>query len=366
MTHWLGALATIEQVIGRIETPTRHMIEAAADLIPSPIISLNSVMTRDAQGATTRALFAGDIRESLRRAAQISQQVHVKYAGRRYRRVVALLDPHYDELWVGGKASYKLGAIIEPGGELIIYAPHLTHISITHGRLIEKYGYAPLEEVREMVEGSDELRANLAVAAHLAHVAYAGRTTADGLIAPRYRITLASGVSEEITRRVRRNLDHRTFDVARYRIRSRHNRSSRTPAATCTSSIRKCSDGRCSIRLRRDLPTPHPDRPHGHARQTGGSGERKAELFREVVGVGDRAVLRRAARLGPIELDNRPSLEVILAKRGHTRFHVHASVAELDEFVALGVGCRLDVFQVDDLDPVAIPPNRATGSPPPC
>ena len=34
MTHWLGALATIEQVIGRIETPTRHMIEAAADLHP--------------------------------------------------------------------------------------------------------------------------------------------------------------------------------------------------------------------------------------------------------------------------------------------------------------------------------------------
>jgi len=28
-THWLGALASIENVIGRIETPTRHMIEAA-------------------------------------------------------------------------------------------------------------------------------------------------------------------------------------------------------------------------------------------------------------------------------------------------------------------------------------------------
>src|SRR6185295_4389425 len=27
-THWLGALASIENVIGRVETPTRHMIEA--------------------------------------------------------------------------------------------------------------------------------------------------------------------------------------------------------------------------------------------------------------------------------------------------------------------------------------------------
>ena len=98
-------------------------------------------------------------------------------------------------MWVAGKASYKLGAIIEHGGELVIYAPHLKGISTTHGRLIEKYGYAPLEQVREMVEGSDELRANLCVAAHLAHVSYAGRLGADGKIAPRYRITLASGAA---------------------------------------------------------------------------------------------------------------------------------------------------------------------------
>ena len=219
MTHWLGALATIERVIGRVETPTRHMIEAAADLIPAAGHRADlGDDARRAGGRRRARCLPVTFARRLRRAAQISQQVHVRYTGRRYRRVVALLDPHYDELWVGGKASYKLGAIIEPGGELIIYAPHLTQISVTHGRLIEKYGYAPLEEVREMVEGSDELRANLAVAAHLAHVAYAGRTTADGLIAPRYRITLASGVSEEITRRVRLGfLDHRTFDVARYR-----------------------------------------------------------------------------------------------------------------------------------------------------
>jgi hypothetical protein len=194
------------------------MIEAAADLIPVPAIALTSVNTRDANGLTTRALFAGDIRQTFRRAAQISQQVHVKYTGRQYRRAIALLDPHYDELWVGGKASYKLGAIIEPGGELIIYAPHLTQISVTHGKLIERYGYAPLELVREMVDNSDELQANLAVAAHLAHVAYASRQTADGRVEGRYRITLASGVPEDKTRQVKLGfLDHRQFDVAKYR-----------------------------------------------------------------------------------------------------------------------------------------------------
>ena len=75
-----------------------------------------------------------------------------------------MLDPHYDELWVGGKASYKLGAIIEEGGELIIYAPHLTKLSETHGALIEKYGYAPLESVRDMLGVSQELRENLCIA----------------------------------------------------------------------------------------------------------------------------------------------------------------------------------------------------------
>src|SRR5215216_4877979 len=33
MTHWVGALTTIEKVIGRVETPARHMIEAAADYV---------------------------------------------------------------------------------------------------------------------------------------------------------------------------------------------------------------------------------------------------------------------------------------------------------------------------------------------
>jgi nickel-dependent lactate racemase len=160
----------------------------------------------------THALFTGDFRSAFRAAAEVSKQVHIKYTGRKYKRVVALLDEHYDELWVGGKASYKLGGIIEEGGELIIYAPHLRSISETHGKLIEKYGYAPLDRVREMVALSTELQSNLAVAAHLAHVSYAGKRNADGQVVPRYRITMASALDEETCRRVNLGfMDHRTF-----------------------------------------------------------------------------------------------------------------------------------------------------------
>ena len=212
-THWLGALASIENVIGRVETPTRHMIEAAADFVSAQIITLNSVVTRDDhERLRTHALFTGDFRTAFRAAAEVSKQVHIKYAGRKYKRVVALLDEHYDELWVGDKASYKLGGIIEEGGELIIYAPQLRSISETHGRLIEKYGYAPLDRVREMVALSSELQSNLAVAAHLAHVSYAGKRDPEGRVVPRYRITMASALDEETCRRVHLGfLDYRNF-----------------------------------------------------------------------------------------------------------------------------------------------------------
>jgi len=212
-THWLGALAGIENIIGQVETPTRRLIEAAADLIAARIISLNTVVSRNDGDLVTYALFAGDIKEAFRRAAEVSRKVHIRYTGGKYKRVIALLDPHYDELWVGGKASYKLGAIIEEGGELIIYAPHLTKLSETHGALIEKYGYAPLESVRDMLGVSQELRENLCIAAHLAHVAYAGRLDNEGKIVPRYRITMATGVDEETCRRVNLGyLDYHTLD----------------------------------------------------------------------------------------------------------------------------------------------------------
>jgi len=213
-THWLGALAGIENIIARVDTPTRRLIEAAAELIIPRIISLNTVVSRELDGElVTYALFAGDIREAFRRAAEVSRQVHIRYTGRKYKKAIALLDPHYDELWVGGKASYKLGAIIEEGGELIIYAPHLTKLSETHGALIEKYGYAPLESVRDMLGVSQELRENLCIAAHLAHVAYAGRLDAEGKVIPRYKITMASGLDEETCRRVNLGyLDHGSFD----------------------------------------------------------------------------------------------------------------------------------------------------------
>jgi lactate racemase len=205
-THWLGALAGIERTIGRVETPTRHLFEAAADFVSARVISLSTVVSRNGGRLRTHVLFCGDVRQAMRKAAEVSRQVQIKYTGRKYKRVVALLDPHYEDLWVGGKASYRLGPVIEEGGELIIFAPQLTSISATHGALIQRYGYAPLERIRELVAQSAELRQNLSVAAHLAHVSFAGRRMANGTIVPRYSIVLASAVDADTCRQV--NLEY--------------------------------------------------------------------------------------------------------------------------------------------------------------
>jgi hypothetical protein len=77
---------------------------------------------------------------------------------------------------------------------------------------IKRYGYAPLERIRELVAESEELQQNLCVAAHLAHVSFAGRRLGDGTIVPRYVITLASAVDENTCRLVNlRYMDPRSF-----------------------------------------------------------------------------------------------------------------------------------------------------------
>lgn len=215
VTHWIGALSGIENVIGRVETPVRRMIETAADMIPARIVCFSSVVSRDDDGAMkTHGLFGGDLRDSFRAAAALSKEVHIRRTGRKYRRVVALLDSHYDELWTGGKASYKLGGLIEDGGELIIYAPQITEFSRTHGEGIERFGYAPIERVREMVAVSPDLARDLCVAAHLAHVAYGSQSNGE----QRFRITLSSAILRDRCEAANLSYaDPSEFDIERYR-----------------------------------------------------------------------------------------------------------------------------------------------------
>jgi NAD(P)-dependent dehydrogenase (short-subunit alcohol dehydrogenase family) len=64
-----------------------------------------------------------------------------KWLGRRFRRVLSVVPLMYDDIWTAAKGMYKLEPVVEDGGEVIIYAPHIDEISYTHGALLHEIGY---------------------------------------------------------------------------------------------------------------------------------------------------------------------------------------------------------------------------------
>jgi hypothetical protein len=51
-----------------------------------------------------------------------------------------MMPTKYEDIWTAAKGFYKLEPIVADGGELIIYAPHITQVSVMHP-IITKIGY---------------------------------------------------------------------------------------------------------------------------------------------------------------------------------------------------------------------------------
>ena len=47
----------------------------------------------------------------------------------------------YRDLWTAAKGMYKTEPVVADGGEVVIYAPHVTEVSYVHGALIDEIGY---------------------------------------------------------------------------------------------------------------------------------------------------------------------------------------------------------------------------------
>src|SRR6266436_3598081 len=110
----------------------------------------------------------------------------------------------YDELWVAGKCMYKLEPVLADGGELIIYAPHLKEISVTHGKLIEEIGYHCRDY---FLKQWDKFKNHpWGVLAHSTHVRGIG-TYENGVEQCRARVTLATEIPPEKCARI--NLGYR-------------------------------------------------------------------------------------------------------------------------------------------------------------
>lgn len=188
--HWLGALITTMKIIGIKETPVRNVIHTAAEFVPRPITLLGLTVVGDGLAG----MFIGDHIEAWNAAADLSRQHHIRWIDRPFERVLSWCPPMYDELWTGGKAMYKLEPAVADGGELIIYAPHMDTVSVTHGKYIYELGYHVLPYFLKQWEKFEHIPTS--AIAHSTHVKGLG-TFENGLEKPRIQVTLASRISED-------------------------------------------------------------------------------------------------------------------------------------------------------------------------
>jgi nickel-dependent lactate racemase len=196
-THWLGALQTSYAIIGTKETPVREVIEQAAAMVPISQLAFCFVV-RD---GVVAGLYIGEPREAWGRAADLSAQCHIIYLNRPAQRVLSIMPEMYDDIWTAAKGMYKVEPVVSEGGEVVIYAPHITALSYTHGDLISRIGY----HVRDFfVEQWNSYRAlPWAVLAHSTHLRGIGTYDPQrGVETPRIQVTLATGIAHETCARV--------------------------------------------------------------------------------------------------------------------------------------------------------------------
>jgi nickel-dependent lactate racemase len=199
--HWLGAVVTNPGIIGKKWTPVRKVVDRAAALVKTRKWCASMVVRPDASLA---GLFVGTPESAWEKAADLSEKLHIIRKKKPFHQILSCAPEMYDELWVAGKCMYKLEPVLADGGELIIYAPHLTEVSITHGKLIRRLGYHCRDYfLKQWDKFKDE---SWGVLAHSTHV-YGGGTYENGVEKPRARVILATGIPEDVCREI--NLGYR-------------------------------------------------------------------------------------------------------------------------------------------------------------
>jgi len=198
--HWLGAVITNPKINGTKHTPVRRVVDKAASLISVPRFCFSMVVYfKDLKG-----LYFGTPEEAYSNAADLSDKLHIVYKEKPYKLVLSMAPKMYDDLWTAGKCMYKLEPVVADGGELIIYAPHVTEISYTHGKILDEVGYHTRDYfLKQWDRFKDYPRG---VLAHSTHVKGIG-TYENGVEKPRVNVVLATGIPEERCRKV--NLGYR-------------------------------------------------------------------------------------------------------------------------------------------------------------
>jgi nickel-dependent lactate racemase len=214
-THWLGALITSYEVIGSGYTPVRALIDRAVALVKVPTLCYCLVVV----SAGLAGLFVGSPEAAWQAAADLSSEVHIVHVDKPFRQVLSVMPEMYDDLWTAAKGMYKLEPVVADGGEVVIYAPHITEISYTHGHIIDRVGY----HVRDyFVQQWDRFKDTpWGVLAHSTHLRGVGTyDAARNIERPRIRVTLATGIPRARCERVNLGyMDPAMIDISQWEAR---------------------------------------------------------------------------------------------------------------------------------------------------
>jgi nickel-dependent lactate racemase len=194
--HWLGAVCTNPMIIGNKWTPVRKVVDRAGALVGVDKLCFALVVAPDKSLA---GLFAGTPEAAWDAGSELSKRVHITYKEHPFKTVLSCTPPMYDDLWVAGKGMYKLEPVVADGGELIIYAPHVHEISVTHGRVIEEIGYHCRDYFLKQWDRFKHYP--WGVLAHSTHVRGIGAFE-NGVERCRVQVTLATGIPEATCRKI--------------------------------------------------------------------------------------------------------------------------------------------------------------------
>ncbi|MBI3851929.1 MAG: DUF2088 domain-containing protein [Verrucomicrobia bacterium] len=199
--HWLGAVVTNPMIIGNKRTPVRKVVDRAGSMVNVDKLCFCMVVDSSKNLA---GLFAGSPESAWDAASELSRKVHITYKEKPFHSILSCAPTMYDELWTGGKCMYKLEPVLADGGELIIYAPHISEICVAHGKTLLEVGYHCRDYFLKQWERFKHHP--WGVLAHSCHV-YGQGTFENGVETPRARVTLATSIPPEICQRI--NLGYR-------------------------------------------------------------------------------------------------------------------------------------------------------------
>ncbi|SDS46461.1 Nickel-dependent lactate racemase [Friedmanniella luteola] len=213
LSHWVGALITSAEMIGtRGVTPVRALVNEAAGMIPARRLALCLVVASGTD--TLHAAAFGTPEDAWAACAAVSAETHVSYRDAPVRRVLSVMPAKYEDIWTAAKGFYKLEPIVADGGEVIIYAPHITEVSVMHPHITEigyhnrDYFLGQWERFRDTPWGD---------LAHSTHLRGQGTWDPEHGERNRVTVTLATGIPEDVVRAVNLNyLDPADVDVDAY------------------------------------------------------------------------------------------------------------------------------------------------------